>query len=206
MGTAPSFYTDSREDLMARKFSGTDKQFDEKARRRVLHGREREDTHLRMLGKLLGYPTVPFHWLISNDKWPRLGATLDGVLLALPEVSVPACLDLTSNKIQVLEVIEALKDLRGPVLVELKNTDGGHRYKDKSGPTAGLRPWIDFSPGYHHEQVQTGMWLGGFEHGILSGSLGADDIGCWFHGKEEGWNKTLDLANRDAQAAFGALS
>jgi hypothetical protein len=158
-----------------------------------------------MLGRLLGYPTIPFHWLISDDRWPWLGATLDGVLLALPEVSVPACLDLTSNKIQVLEVIEALQGVRGPVLVELKNTDGGHRYKDKSGPTAGLRPWIDFSPGYHQEQVQTGMWLGGFEHGILSGSLGADDIGCWFHERAEGWDRTLDLANKDAEAEFGRV-
>jgi hypothetical protein len=198
MGTAPSFYTDSREDLMARKRSGEDKSFDEKARRRIGHGREREANHLRMLGLLLGFPVVPFHWFISHTRWPSLGATLDGLLF--PNMQVPPDLSLTSNKMFVLEAIETLKTLDSPVLVELKNTDGGHRYKEKAGMRAGLKPWVDFSPDYHMEQVQTGLWLADLEYGILAGSLGADDMAVWMHGRVEGFDLTLDLANRDAEA------
>ena len=198
MGTAPSFYTDSREDLLMRKLSGTDKQFDEKAQRRIQHGREREENHLRMLGLLLGFPIVPYHWFISHTRWPALGATLDGILF--PDMNVTPELGLTSNKMAVMEVITSLRGLTGPVLVELKNTDGGHRYKEKGGTHAGLKPWIDFSPTYHREQVQTGLWLADLEHGILAGSLGADDMAVWLHEREEGWDLTLDLANRDAEA------
>jgi hypothetical protein len=150
-----------------------------------------------MLGLLLGMPVVPFHWFISNNRWPWLGATLDG--LVFPQVSTPHDLSLTSNKIHTLEVIETLRGLEGPVLVELKNTDGGHRYKDKGGIHAGLRPWIDFSPTYHTEQVQTGLWLADIQHGILAGSLGADDMAVWHHERDEEWGKTLSLVNRDAE-------
>lgn len=201
MGTAPSFYTDTREDLLTRKREGIEKQFDERAERRIHHGREREANHLRMLALMLGMPVVPFHWLVSHDRWPHLGATLDGLLF--PKMTTEPNLKLTSNKLHTLEVIETLRGLDGPVLVELKNTDGGHRYKEKGGLHAGLRPWIDFSPDYHLEQVHTGLWLSDIEHGILAGSLGADDLAVWHHERDEDWALTLDLANRDAEAELG---
>jgi len=201
MGTAPSFYTDTRGDLLVRKLEGIEKQFDEKALRRIQHGREREANHLRMLGLMLGMPVVPYHWFISNDRWPSLGATLDG--LVFPEMATPPDLSLTSSKIRVLGMIEALESIKGPVLVELKNTDGGHRYKEKGGIHAGLKPWIDFSPDYHKEQVQTGLWLSDIEHGILAGSLGADDLAVWHHERDEEWASTLDMVNRDAESELG---
>lgn len=198
MGTAPSFYTDSRDEMLLRKVNGEDKSFDEKAMRRIQHGREREANHLRMLGMLLGFPIVPFHWFISHTRWPSLGATLDGVLF--PDMHTAPELALTSNKMMVLDVVGRLRELDGPVLVELKNTDGGHRYKEKNGMRAGLKPWVDFSPDYHMEQVQTGLWLADLEHGILAGSLGADDMAVWMHERTEGFDLTLDIANRDAEA------
>jgi len=201
MGTAPSFYTDTREDLLVRKLEGIEKAFNEKAMRRIQHGREREANHLRMLGLLLGMPVVPFHWLVSNDRWPHLGATLDGLLF--PDLHWEPDLSLTSNKMHTLEVIETLRGLRGPVLVELKNTDGGHRYKEKGGIHAGLRPWIDFIPDYHLEQVQTGLHLADIEHGILAGSLGADDMAVWHHERLDSWAQALDAANGNAESELG---
>lgn len=203
LGSAPSFYEDTRETLMARKRDGVEKEFSAKALRRVMHGREREDGILRMLGLLLGYPVVPYHWFISHKRWPSLGATLDGLLF--PNMQVAPRLELTSNPNQALEVISDLELLHDPVIVEVKNTDGGHRYKEKAGPHMGLKPWLDFMPDYHREQVQTGICLSGLDQGILVGSLGADDIAAWTCKKDLTWERVLDSANTEAAAELGAI-
>ena len=107
-GTAPKFWSDTREELIARKLEGRDKEFDDKAKRRTAHGRLREATHLSMLGRLLGFPVVPFHWLVSNDRWPLVGATLDGLLF--PWMQVEPDLTLTSKPARVDgDVIDALQ-------------------------------------------------------------------------------------------------
>lgn len=201
LGTALSFYTDTVEDLVRRKREGIEKEFDARALRRVMHGREREDGILRMLGLLLGYPVVPYHWFIGNTHWPHIGATMDGLLF--PQMQVAPRLELTSCVDHTLEVLEDLKGLQAPILVEVKNTDGGHRYKEKAGSNQGLKPWIDFAPDYHKEQMQTGLCLAELRRGILVGSLGADDIVPWMFKQDPGWGRTLESVNTVAPAQLG---
>lgn len=203
MGTAPSFYSDTADILIARKLDDVDKEFDEKSMRRVLHGREREASAISIISRLLGFPVVPFKYFVSNDKWPNLGATLDALLI--PEMSIKAELGLTSNQGQALEVLEALRGLRGPVLLETKVTDSGHRYKEKNGSNAGLRAWIDYMPDYHMAQVQAGMHIAEIEHAVLGGALGGDDAAAWHVQRDDSYLAFLDAAQAEAQSALGGL-
>ena len=203
LGTAPSFYSDTKAEVIARKLDGTEKLFDERSQRRVAHGREREANALRMAGKMLGFPTVPYHNFISHDRWPYLGATLDGLLI--PEMWGEPDLTLTSNKPHANDVISKLRAIRGPVLVEIKNTDGGHRYKEKQGPFAGQRAWIDFQPPYHSEQIQTQMAMAEVRWCLLVGSLGADDLIPYLVPFKEGWQTVLDEVNKEAFELLGEI-
>jgi hypothetical protein len=196
LGTAPAFYSDTKADLIARKRAGTEKDFDEKTLRRLAHGREREKNNLRMLGLLTGYPVTPYNWMISHEHWPFIGATLDGLLF--PFMGSGADLDLTSCRPHCAFQNSRLELLGGPVLVEMKNTDGGHRYKDKDGKWAGQRAWIDYCPDYHMEQVQTALALSGLDHCILCGSLGGDDMTYWVIDRDPAWAAILDEVNAEA--------
>lgn len=200
MGTAPSFYSDTVEEIIARKLDGTDKEFDERSHRRVLHGRYREENALYMCGALLGFPVVPFHHFISNTRWPYLGATLDGLLI--PEMPVEPVLELSSNP-RVAEVRRALEALPGPVLVEVKNSDSGHRYKEKNGKNAGKKAWVDFFPPYHYEQVQAQMTLAELDVCILCGSLGGDDMIPWLIERDPAFELVCDEMN---QLAFDKIA
>jgi hypothetical protein len=195
LGTAPKFYTDTKDDLIARKISGTDKGFDEKTRRRLAHGREREASILKMAGKALGYPVARHSWFIVNDRWPLIGTTLDGLLM--PVLGFEPMTELLSEAWQV-EGVRGLLYPGRPCLVEIKNTDGGHRWPDKQGTSAGKKPWIDFCPTYHHEQVQTAMWVADVDQCVLVGSLGADDFSVWWHERDPGWTAVLDQVNAEA--------
>jgi hypothetical protein len=103
------------------------------------------------------------------------------------------------------EIANVLGRLSQPVLCEVKVSDGGHRYKDKDGPHAGQKAWIDYSPNYHMEQVQTGLWMSGLESALLVGCLGGDELICWYHSRKEEWAEVLDRANEEATIALAPL-
>lgn len=196
IGTAPSFYSQTKEELIEAKQYGLETELPENRRRAATHGQLREAGNMELLSQLLGFPIVPYHYLISNDRWPYLGATLDGILF--PWMEVEPRLDLTSDPVHAMNVRGTLMSLREPVLVEMKNTNRGHLFKDKEGPTQGLKAWVNYSPHYHQEQVQTGLHMAELEHGILCGSLGADDMIPWLHAKDPEWAGVLDSANSEA--------
>lgn len=196
LGTAPSFYSDTKAGLIERKRTGLEKDFDDKTTRRLAHGREREKNNLRMLGLLTGYPVVSYNWFITHERWPAIGATLDGLLF--PSMGIDPDLSLTSAQAHCAYQNARLELLGGTVLVEMKNTDGGHRYKDKDGPHAGLRAWLDYCPDYHREQVQTALTLTGLDHCILCGSLGGDDMAYWTIERDPMWESILDEVNAEA--------
>ena len=156
-----------------------------------------------MAGDLYGFPTAHYGYLIDDDRWPYLAATLDGLMF--PFVGRDPEYDLTSQVGLASEVRSILDRVGSPVMCEVKVTDSGHRYKEKSGPHAGRYPWRDFQPEYHHEQVQTGLWMSGLEHGLLVGCLGGDDIIPWYIPRDPLWARILDDVNAEAERELGAL-
>jgi hypothetical protein len=192
----PDWYSTNKEELLAQKLDGTEPLFDHKAKVRMNHGRLDEANNLAKVGKLLGYPVAEYHQFISNDRWPYLGATLDGLLF--PHMAVEPNLELTLQTGRVLETIEALGDLDEPVLVEMKQTEA-HRY-GKNG-----KPWIDFVPDYYIPQIQTQLWLADVRHMVLVGCLGAADMTAWLIELDPHWGKTLGAANSEAFTVLGSI-
>jgi len=191
LGQQPDWYSTNREELLSHKREGTEPQFDHKAKVRMKHGRVDETGNLRKVGALLGYPVVEYHQFIGNQRWPFLGATLDGLLF--PHMPVEPDLELTMQTGRVLETIDSLGSLDEPVLVEMKQTEA-HRY-GKNG-----KPWIDFIPSYYIPQVQTQLWLSGLERLLLVGCLGAADMTTFLIQRDPEWEAILDGANKEAKA------
>jgi hypothetical protein len=203
----PDWYSTNKEELLAQKLDGTEPLFDHKAKVRMNHGRLDEANNLAKVGKLLGYPVAEYHQFVGNDRWPYLGATLDGLLF--PHMAVEPDLELTMQEGRVLETIDFIGSLGGdlavgqswtahdPLLVELKQTEA-HRY-GKNG-----KPWIDFVPDYYIPQVQTQMWLADVERMVLVGCLGAADMTTWIVKRDPEWEGILDAANSEAFAVLGA--
>ena len=203
IGTAPSFYSETRETLLARKLSGGEADFNDKSLRRLAHGREREANALRMTGEMFGYPTAGYSYLVGNERWPFLAATMDGLMF--PWLGRQPRFELTSQVGHMAEIANTIAGLGQPILVEIKVSDSGHRYKDKDGPHAGRKAWIDYSPTYHAEQVQTGLWMAGLDHALLAGCLGGDELICWYHQRNAEWAEVLDRANEEAGQALAPL-
>jgi hypothetical protein len=195
----PDWYSTNKEELLAQKIDGTEPLFDHKAKVRMNHGRLDEANNLVKVGKLLGYPVSEYHQFIGNDRWPYLGATLDGLLF--PHMAVEPDLELTMQEGRVLETIDAIITASvatgDPLLVELKQTEA-HRY-GKNG-----KPWIDFVPDYYIPQVQTQLWLAEVERMVLVGCLGAADMTTWIVKRDPQWVDILDAANSEAFAVLGA--
>jgi hypothetical protein len=196
----PDWYSTNKEELLAQKLDGTEPLFDHKAKVRMNHGRLDEANNLAKVGKLLGYPVAEYHQFIGNDRWPYLGATLDGLLF--PHMAVEPDMDLTMQEGRVLETIDAIITASvatgDPLLVELKQTEA-HRY-GKNG-----KPWIDFVPDYYIPQVQTQLWLADVERMVLVGCLGAADMTTWIVKRDPQWEGILDAANSEAFAVLGSI-
>ena len=204
IGIAPSYW-DDKQAILERKLMGVDKEFDPKTVRRMAHGVEREALGLELTGKLFGYPTARYSYLITHERWPYLAATLDGLLF--PWVGVGPDVRLTSQPERALQMLAEIDALlpKEPVLTEIKVSDSGHRYKEKSGDYAGSRPWVDFCPDYHLAQVQTGLWMTGLDTGLLSGFLGGDELLPWVVRRSESWMEILDAVNAEAEQELAPL-
>lgn len=201
LGKAPDWWSTSKDELIGHKLEGTEPVFDQKATVRMKHGRLDEAANLKKAGQLLGFPVAPYHYLVSNDRWPYLGATLDGLLF--PQMGWGPDLDLTNQVGQVGETSELIGEIGDamlvpPLLLEMKQTEA-HRY----GKTS--KPWIDFVPDYYKPQVQTGLWLTDLEHCVLVGCLGAADMTAWLLRRDPEWEHVMDEANDEAKALLGGL-
>lgn len=203
LGTQPSFFEETKETLVARKLAGGDAVFNDRSRRRMTHGREREAGALQMAGKLFGFPTARYSYLIGNERWPHIAATLDGLLF--PWVGAEPDYDLTSQVGHMAEIRSIIEYVEEPVMCEVKVSDSGHRYKEKNGDHAGQRAWVDFCPTYHREQVQTGLWVTGLNHALLVGLLGGDELICWYNRRDPGFERTLDHVDREASEELAGL-
>ena len=204
MGTAPSYFTGSKEDLIAEKLHGTERIFGGGTQASVVHGRFDEDNNLKKASKLFGLPMVPYHYLVGATRWPFLAATLDG--LGMVEYLVPPDVSYAKTGTrygrfdtqgQVLETIDELEGLKGVCIVEMKQTSS-HIYKRKDEK----RAWIEELPGHIIPQVQTQMWIADIPQCLVVGQLGSDNMTGYLVFRDDKWAATLDAVNQEASIAL----
>ncbi len=193
----PAWWSSNWDEILKHKLAGTQREMDLEGTVNVTHGRETEALNLRLAGQLLGFAVVPHKFLYVNDRWPHLGATLDGLLY--PSRGVGPDLDLTTHVGLTAQLVERLEAIPGhrPLMLESKNGRHPDPYgsKRKKGEPY---TWSEAPPDYHRPQVQTGLWIAGFDRGIISARLGGRDMACHLIEREPGWAEVLDEANEKA--------
>lgn len=205
MGLAPDYFTSSKQDILDEKSSGVDRVFGGGNSSNVAHGRHDETNNLQKASLLFGLPVCPFHYLVGDERWPYLAATLDG--LGLCDFMVPPDTSYAKSGSkygrydtlgQVLETISELEALQGVCVVELKQT-GSHIFKRKDEK----RSWIEELPEYLIPQVQCQMWITGIAQCLIVGQLGADNMTGYLVFRDDTWKRRLDEANEEAMRCLG---
>jgi hypothetical protein len=202
LGLEPDWWGGSWDEILALKVSGKDKVFTGEALTNVTHGRKTEALNLELTGELLGFAVTRHNALYVNDRWPHLGATLDGLLWPLRGLGPN--LDLSTQHGLVAETYEALSRLDGPVMVESKNARHPDPFggKVKKGQKVG---WFSSYPEYHIPQIQAGMHIADFEWCVLCARLGGRDLAPHLIKRDPEWADRLDSAEHVAAVALEAV-
>jgi hypothetical protein len=194
----PSWWSSSWEEILHHKINDTDRQMDLEGRVSVRHGSRSEGLNLELTSELLGFGITRHNAMYVNDRWPHIGATLDGLLWT--QRGLGPNLDLSTQTGLVAETYERLSELPGPVMVESKNA----RYPFKRQGT--YNSWLNGTyPDYHYPQVQTGMHVADFEWCLLCARLGGRDLAPYLIRRDPTWADRLDEANIAAGEALGAI-
>ena len=214
MGTSPDFFDDDLESVMREKKAGTDRIFGPDRLAAIEHGRVTEEHNLSKCSMLFGIPVAPFHYLVKDERWPYLGATLDAIgvvghltnrntLLAKqhPSSTKSHRYETFTHCDEVRRGLEALQ-LSGvqTIVVEMKNTDG-YQFMKKGEK----RPWIEELPTYYNPQIQLQMHIMGLDHCLICGQLGAGNMTGWLVYRDPVIVDWFDEANDKAKRLlFGA--
>lgn len=191
----------TKEEVLQEKRDGFDRSLSGSSVSSALHGKTSEAHNLEKASKMLGLPVVGYHYLITNSRWPHLGATLDALGLPAwcfePEPAFAKSGTKTLDTYgQVLETIEEIRRLPGaPVIVEMKSTDG-HNYKRKDKP----RDWVDAPPDYYVIQTQVQMHVADVEAAVLCAQLGAGSMTAWVVYRAPEWAEKLDAIDAEFAA------
>ena len=201
LGMEPPWWSGSWDEILHHKIANTQKTMDLEGTVNVTHGRMTEALNVELTGQLLGFPVVRHNFMYVNDRWPHLGATLDGLLF--PVSGAGPDLDLTTHTGLTAELVEALEGLGGAVttnkgiMLESKNARHPDPYgsKRKKGE---VFTWAASPPEYHLPQLQTGMWVAGFRYAVIAARLGGRDMAAHLVVRDPEWEGVLDEANARA--------
>jgi hypothetical protein len=193
----PSWWSTNWEEILHHKLEGTDRQMDLDGTVNVSHGSRSEALNLELTAELLGFAITQHNALYVNPRWPHLGATLDGLLWT--SRGVGPNLDLSTQTGLVAETVEALEDIKGPVMVESKNARYPFKKRD------GTKTWFGSYPDYHMPQIQTGMWIANFEWCLLAARLGGRDLAPYLVKRDPHWGSTMGEADETAGEVLKAL-
>lgn len=214
LGIQPDFFDTTLDEVVQEKVDGEDRIFAPDRLAAIEHGKVTEAANLEKCSKLFGIPVAPFHFLVKNERWPYLGATLDGIgvtrALHMRNVNLarqhksPTTKGRFETYTKVDEVRRGLEALQRSgvetIIVEMKNTEA-HMYKKKDEP----RAWIEDVPAYLLPQVQTQMAIMELDHCLLCAQLGAGNMTGYLVHRDPDWGRILDEANTEAFELLGGF-
>ena len=77
IGDVPTWWGDRREDVLAGK-EGVEKVFEPETMTSIVHGTFDEENIQRKFGHAVGCDVTPHNGFFVNDRWPAIGASIDG--------------------------------------------------------------------------------------------------------------------------------
>jgi hypothetical protein len=202
LGMEPSWWSSSWDEILKHKIANTDRPMGPEGVVNVTHGRKTEGLNLELTSELLGFGITRHNALYVNDRWPHLGATLDGLLWT--QRGLGPSLDLSTQHGLVAETYERLSDLPGPIMVESKNARHPDPYGSKVKKGDAVQ-WFSKYPDYHIPQIQAGMHIADFEWCVLCARLGGRDLAPHLVKRDPEWADRLEQANNVAAVALEAV-
>lgn len=204
----PSYWPDRRPEVLAEKLRGTPRVFGNTpediatAERRMAHGRENEEHNLRKMARNARLRVRPAHYFITNDRWPWLGATLDGIV-ARPNNRVEIQPEIFTQPDHVQSIRDRLMFMSTRVgICELKQHDEtakrravyfGHTKRNGIVVPAMVPETII-------PQVQGQMHIADFEWSIVAAQIGASNMQIHLVERDPQFADVLDDINDTFQA------
>lgn len=198
----PSYWPDRRPEILAEKLMGKQRVFGdtpekkELAERRMEHGKFNEDNNLAKFSHYAKLRTKPAHFFMTNDRWPWLGCTLDGI------VAAPKRYEKINGKVfDQADHVQAIRDTLlfrdGIGICELKqherkaaklNEYFGH--VKRSGAEVPGGPPYSILP-----QIQGQMHIADFKWSLLVAQIGAIHMQAHLVERDESFAELLDDMN-----------
>lgn len=75
----PAWWSDDFDSVVAGKRTGEDKEFDSETETTIAHGTFDEENIQAKFGYAVGCEVMPDNGLYVNDRWPKIGASIDGI-------------------------------------------------------------------------------------------------------------------------------
>lgn len=167
------------------------------------HGIANEECNRVKAERLLGMSLPPCKALYTNPRWPYIGATPDAY--ALPGPLRPPQKLLTSHPYLIEPVRAQVQEQSDVGGCQLKSTDSINAVHYGKRGKGSDQDWITHVPDYHLPQVQTEMYVMGWDWTLLVGQLGAHNMVAWFVPRDPEWGATMDAANADAKVVLDTI-
>ena len=206
----PPYIKETADDIIAAKQAGEDREMPLRAKASLIHGRMNEAGIAKKASMMLGLPMVEYHYLVVNERWPMIGATLD--YIGLPSHLTTPNFEFArtgeksdwkglNTQQQVMETFAALNSLKyiglPHIICEIKSTDS-HSFVKRGEP----REWVDRLHPMYIPQLQVQMHVMEMEASIIIGQLGAGNMTAYFVPRDENFVEHLDRVNSIAEVAL----
>lgn len=196
-GEGGPYWPGKRQHILDSKLYGIEREFPPASQRKMEHGSYDED-HNRV--KFCTYAKLrsrPAHYMITNDRWPYLAATLDGVI-------APPTGPQDINP-RIFTYPDHVQDVRDRMLFE--STVGIAELKQTEDMAKNRNAWFGyerkglyypgFGPEYYHPQIQAQMHIGEYTWCVLVGQIGASQMHAHFFERDESFAEVLDEYNEE---------
>lgn len=171
----------TREQLLEEKMQEEPR--DWKDSRNMWHGRYDEHHNMRKFGDITGIRCRATHLFLRSTKLTKIGCTLDGLCIA-PRTERELVSVATKKNLTTL--VNYVSGLGGTGLIEMKQTE-----------TWNGKNWKTAVPPYYRVQVQTQLFVTGYDWAIIACAIGAADMTAYVIEKDDFFEDELTAAVAD---------
>lgn len=202
-GAGGPYWPGKKQDILDDKLRGVERDFKPASYRKMEHGSYDEDHNRTKFCHYAKLRSRPAHYMIGNDRWPYLAATLDGII-APPKQAVDINPLIFTDPEHVQGVRDRMLFEKTVGIAELKQTDENAKTRNAWFGYERKGVWTpSWGPEYYHPQVQAQMHIGEFSWCVLVGQIGASNMHAHFFERDPAFAEQLDEWNEEFRAEVG---